>query len=91
MGILPGQIHVLGRSIGSGPATYVAGQRQVGSLTLISGFASLRKVVEHQTGKFLSFFSFGCPDYFKNSENIKSVKAPVLLIHGLRDTLITVE
>ena len=38
-------IFVLGRSIGSGPATYLASKRQCAGLFLVSGFTSLNRVV----------------------------------------------
>lgn len=43
--IPPENIIIMGRSIGSGPATYVASKYKVGSLVLISAFTSLRAVV----------------------------------------------
>jgi len=43
--ILPQNIIIMGRSIGSGPATFVASKYKVGSLVLISAFTSLRAVI----------------------------------------------
>jgi len=44
----------MGRSIGSGPATYVSQKRNVQGLVLISPFISLRKVVSDFVGKYMS-------------------------------------
>lgn len=44
----------MGRSIGSGPATYLASKFDVGCLVLVSPFTSIRGVVEHLVGKFAS-------------------------------------
>lgn len=44
MGIDEENILVYGRSIGSGPATYVASKRKPGCLFLMSAFKSIRAV-----------------------------------------------
>ena len=41
----PEKILVLGRSIGSGPATYLAAKKHVGVLILVSAFSSIRNIV----------------------------------------------
>jgi hypothetical protein len=41
----PKNILVLGRSIGSGPATYLAANKKVGALILVSAFSSIRNIV----------------------------------------------
>lgn len=84
----PDQIHLMGRSIGSGPAIYLAKERKVASLTLMSAFSSLREVVQQKTGAFLSFLGKVCPDFFKNADNIGSVICPILFIHGKEDSLV---
>ena len=46
-------IFVFGRSIGSGPATYLASKRQCAALFLMSGFSSLNRVVYDIFKRFL--------------------------------------
>lgn len=47
-------IFVFGRSIGSGPSSYLSSERLLGGLMLMSPFTSLKKVVKNLIG-FLSF------------------------------------
>lgn len=76
---------VMGRSIGSGPATHFASRYQVGGLVLVSGFTSLKCVVKHNFGSLGSSF---VKQRFHNEEMIKQVKCPCLFIHGADDALI---
>ncbi|KRX08467.1 hypothetical protein PPERSA_12948 [Pseudocohnilembus persalinus] len=81
----PKQIILLGRSIGSGVATYLASKQQIGALILVSAFTSIRGVTENLVGTFASYL---VKERFVNKENIKNVEAPVLLIHGKKDKLV---
>ena len=83
--IKPSDIIIFGRSIGSGPATYLASTKQVGSLLLMSAYTSIRNVVRDYIGPFGSLIG----ERFPNYERIKHVKCPVLFIHGYRDKLIS--
>ncbi len=56
-------IIVFGRSIGSGPASYLAANRNPGVIILMSAFTSLRNVIKNLTGKLLSY---AVKDRFKN-------------------------
>lgn len=47
-------IFVFGRSIGSGPSSYLSSERLLGGLMLMSPFTSIKKVVKNLIG-FLSF------------------------------------
>ena len=76
---------IMGRSIGSGPATHFASSHQVGGLVLISGFTSLKCVVKHNFGSIGSSF---IKQRFHNEEKIKKIKCPCLFIHGADDALI---
>jgi len=83
-GILPSDIVVLGRSIGSGPCVYLAGHRNPGGIILISPFKSIRETV----GSLVGSFKFLVADRFKNIDVIKKVTSPTLFIHGQKDDLI---
>lgn len=76
---------VLGRSIGSGPACYVAAKNRVCCLVLISAYTSIKAVVGHVAGSFAKLF---VSQRFKNIESIKSVSCPIFLLHGQQDKLI---
>jgi dienelactone hydrolase len=78
-------IFVAGRSIGSGPATWLASKRNPGMLILVSPFTSIRAVVKNNFGSTAQYF---IKERFNNLENIPAVKCPVFILHGKKDTLI---
>lgn len=78
-------IVIFGRSIGSGPATYLASQREVGALILMSAFTSIRDVVKDFAGKWAQYL---VKQRFNNLEMIAKVNCPIFLIHGQKDKLI---
>ena len=53
IGIEEDNIILFGRSIGSGPATYVASKRKPGALLLMSAFKSIRDIVKDNAGTYL--------------------------------------
>jgi len=78
-------IIIFGRSIGTGPAVYLASKKDVSALILISPMMSIRNVVKDILGKFVSY-TF--KDQFRSIEMIQDVKCPILIIHGQNDNLI---
>ena len=79
-------ILIVGRSIGSGPAVYLASKRNPRGLICISAYTSLRGVCENITlGSVLKFF---VKERFDNIGHIDNVKCSSLFIHGKKDTLI---
>ena len=80
-------IIICGRSIGTGPATYLASQRKPGALILISPIKSLRDTVNNLAG----IVKYLVKDRFNNFERIKEVTCPLLVIHGQKDSLIPYE
>lgn len=48
-------IFIFGRSMGSGPATELAALKDPGALILMSAYKSIRSVVKHIAGKFMSY------------------------------------
>ncbi len=76
----PERIIVLGRSIGGGPAVDLAARRPVGGLVLESAFVSAFRTVTRVP--LLPW------DKFENLKKLPSVKCPVLVIHGDRDSLV---
>ncbi len=79
-GIAPEQIIVWGRSIGSGPSTYLAATRKVGGLVIESGFTSAFRVMTRI--RLLPF------DRFDNLQKMSHISCPVLVIHGRQDKII---
>ena len=78
-------LFVFGRSIGSGPATYLAARKKIAGLILMSAYTSIKDVSK----TFMKgIFSFLVTDFFKNKEEIKEVENPIFLIHGKGDKLI---
>jgi abhydrolase domain-containing protein 17 len=84
----PKNIILFGRSIGTGPATWLASQRPVGALLLMSGYTNIRAVAKNIVGNVLMYF---IKDRFQNIKWIKNVKIPVFIVHGQNDTLIPFE
>eukprot|EP01017_Pseudomicrothorax_dubius_P003799 TRINITY_DN10631_c0_g2_i1.p1 TRINITY_DN10631_c0_g2~~TRINITY_DN10631_c0_g2_i1.p1 ORF type:complete len:326 (+),score=56.63 TRINITY_DN10631_c0_g2_i1:187-1164(+) len=86
-GIKPEQILVMGRSIGSGPASFLAARRRVGGLIILSGYTSIKAVVTHLINSVASVF---IRERFVNREEITRVECPVLILHGRKDEVIPV-
>lgn len=82
------RVVVYGRSIGTGPAVWVASRRQVAGLILESPFTSLAAMARKGFPLFPSFLAGRA---FDNLARIGGVKAPVLIISGERDATIPPE
>jgi hypothetical protein len=83
-----GKISVLGRSIGSGPSTYLAlSNRGLGGLILESPFSS----IDDAAAGFWYFriypTSLILRSHFDNLTKIDAVRNPVLIVSGTADTL----
>jgi len=83
IGVSFSDIVLLGRSLGSGPALFLASRFPVGGLVLMNAFTSVRDVAQKYMGKDLAQMGFG--ELFMNLYMMKTVVCPVLLIHGLMD------
>lgn len=81
-GLAPERIILYGRSVGSGPAIWLAAQRPVAGLVLQSPFLSAFRVLTRVT--ILPF------DRFPNYKRIGRVRCPVLVMHGTADEVIGV-
>ncbi|KAL4457055.1 hypothetical protein ABPG74_014693 [Tetrahymena malaccensis] len=87
MKIPENKIIVLGRSIGTGPATFLASQHKLACLALLSPFTSLRDLVKDKVGSLIQYL---VQERFNNLENIKKVKCPTFICHGQKDSLIQI-
>ena len=84
---IPSQnILLLGRSVGTGPATHIASKYDVGGLILVAGYTSLKKLVGDHFGKLAKWM---IAERFENITKIETVKCPTLFIHGEMDELIS--
>ena len=74
------RIIIFGRSVGTGPAVYIAARKPVAGLILQSPFLSAFRVLTRVP--LLPF------DKFPNYKDIRRVRCPLLIIHGESDTVI---
>ena len=83
-------IILMGRCIGSGPATYLASTHSVLSLILLSPLKSIKEAIKTMFPKLSigSVIQSIVKEIFNNMENISKVISPILFIHGKMDTLI---
>lgn len=82
------QIFLVGRSLGSGPAVFLASQYPVGGLILVSPFLSIRAAVQSIMGRLVAW-TF--KERFPNGKMIANVSCSTLFVHGESDSLIPVE
>lgn len=88
LGYAQQDILVMGRSMGSGPATFIASIEEfqdIAALILISPFTHLKAV----SGNLLGRLSLR--DRFPNAQRICKVKCPVFFIHGQADDVVPCE
>lgn len=74
------KIILVGQSVGSGPASYLATNKQVAGLVLVTPLTSIYRV------------AFSYPifprDRFPNIDRIKNIQTPLMVIHGDQDEII---
>lgn len=87
VGIEESNVILWGRSLGSGPCSYLASLKQCHSIILMSAFTSIKAAAKDILG-WASFVSFIVQDKFRNIDYISKVKCAVFIIHGLLDDLI---
>lgn len=75
---------IIGNSIGSGPAI-TAAREGAGALVLISGMTSLKDIINDNLRYAPTFL---ITDRYDNLSDIQAVRAPVLIVHGGKDTII---
>ena len=84
--VLEEDIIVMGRSLGSGPATHLCSKFSPGALVLMSPFVSIKSVANNKVG----FLSFLLADMFDNLSKMPMVECPTFIVHGQKDSLIPV-
>ena len=71
-------IMVMGRSLGSGPATHLAAKYNPGHLLLMSPYTSIKNVASAKVG----FFSFLVAETFNNLSKMHKISCPTFILHG---------
>lgn len=84
-GLKEKDILLFGRSLGSGPSTFLAAKKNPGMLVLMSPFTSIKDVAGSLVGKWARF---AVSDVFRNKEMMEEVNCPVFILHGEKDNLI---
>jgi pimeloyl-ACP methyl ester carboxylesterase len=83
------RIHLVGRSLGSGVATYVAANREAGRLLLITLFDSLVAVAQQAYPMFpVRFLLF---DRFESVERIRAIEEQTMLVVAGQDRIVPPE
>jgi len=85
MEVRPRDVIVFGRSIGSGPATWLARYRSPCCLVLMSAYTSIRAVVKNIAGRLAQVL---VADRFKNIDHMPYISCATFIVHGQKDTLI---
>ena len=83
-GIKEEDILVFGRSMGGGPACFLAGNFNPGALVLMSTYTSIRGCVGDNVG----FLKFLVSERFENIDMIKKATCPTFILHGMADEVI---
>ena len=71
-------ILVFGRSMGSGPACWLAGNYNPGALMIMSGYTSIKGMAKEVVGFLKVFIS----ERFDNYKQIAKAKCPTWILHG---------
>jgi len=87
----PNKIIHYGSSLGSGPAALVASEKPCAGLILFSPYTSI-KASAKKIFPFMNIYpDFLLAEYdFDNIANVKRFKKPILIVHGVDDTTISV-
>jgi len=89
LGVPAGKIVAYGESLGSGQAVRLAAKRPLASVVLEAPLTSIVDVA--RTTYFWLPLGLLLTDKYDNERNIRSVTAPILVLHGEQDTVIPVE
>ncbi len=84
-----GEVVVVGNSLGSGVAAEMAVERRLRALVIVSGYTSLPAAVAGAVGtRLLNGLVF---DRFDTFSKLPRITAPILIMHGGVDRVISVE
>ena len=88
VGVREEDIILFGRSMGTGPASYLASKKKAFSLLLMSAYTSIKDVSKSLLGKLSFLLTPIVYERFRNIDSIKQVQCPVFFLHGSQDSLI---
>jgi pimeloyl-ACP methyl ester carboxylesterase len=80
------RVMLMGRSLGGGPAIYLASKNLCAGLVTMSTFSSIQSVVSGFAG-----WGGWFPNVFDNLQHMRSVSCKTLIVHGSDDGLIPAE
>jgi len=80
-------IVVVGYSVGTGPASWLASQRPAGALVLLAPYASIQSAARALYG-FAPQALWGLPDTFDTLSRVPGLALPTLVVHGDADRTI---
>lgn len=91
-GVPPDRIILMGVSLGSGPTFELATQVPIGGIIIVSGYTSIVRIANIFIGKWFAELLAWIPyvDIYENLSKVDQIDAPVYLVHGLKDPLITI-
>jgi len=81
VGIKESDIILFGRSMGSGPTSYLASRKECHSLLLMSPYTSIKDAAKSLLG-WASFLSVIVYERFRNIDLIAEAKCPAFFLHG---------
>jgi pimeloyl-ACP methyl ester carboxylesterase len=81
-------VSVVGRSLGSGVATYIASSREINGVVLITPFASLVDMAKRQFPIFP--VSILLKDKYLSEERVRSIKSKSLILYAENDEVVPV-
>jgi len=79
------RIIICGRSIGTGPATKLAAEKEVAALLLVSPYRCLKSVAQNMAG---CLGAMAVSTRWNTQETVKHVRCPTLFLHGREDNII---
>lgn len=88
VGVRENDIILFGRSMGSGPATYLASRKKAYCVLLMSPYTSIKDVSKSLLGRLSFILTPIVYERFRNVDTIKEAKCPAFFLHGLKDKLI---
>jgi fermentation-respiration switch protein FrsA (DUF1100 family) len=88
MGVAPGRVLLWGESLGSGLAVFLAAEQTVAAVLLEAPYTSISDMARRRY--WFVPVNWLLRDRFESSRAIGGVRAPVLVMHGARDTIIPV-
>jgi fermentation-respiration switch protein FrsA (DUF1100 family) len=89
IGVPADHMVIYGESLGSGPAVRLAAERPVAAVVLEAPLTSTPDVA--RSAYFWLPLSLLIADQYNNERNVRSVKAPLLILHGERDAVIPMQ